>query len=123
MAEQNFIPAELDFELAHIGINQENAEEAAKTVALLSALFGFSSRETSGSFFVNEQFEVMKRPFLGRLGHIGIRTADAAKARSYLESKGIQMNEDTAAYDDTGKLRLVYFQEDIAGFAFHITQK
>ena len=60
---------ELGFELAHIGINQSDAEEGRRTADALCALFGFESRETDGSYFVNEQFEIMKKPFLGELGH------------------------------------------------------
>lgn len=114
---------ELGFTVAHIGINQENVAEAKETVELLGTLFGFSVRETEGSFFVNEQFEIMKMPFLGRLGHVGIRTTDADAARTYLESKGIAFNEETANYGTDGKLRVVYFQNEIAGFAVHIVQK
>lgn len=113
----------LGFEMAHIGINQENVEEAKKTVALLGALFGFESRETDGSFFVNEQFEVMKKPFLGKLGHVAIRTTDPDKARAYLESRGVAFNESTANYGPDGELNTIYFQDDIAGFAFHLVRK
>lgn len=114
---------ELGFEMAHIGINQENAEEAKATVALLSSLFGFTSRETDGSIFVNEQFEVMKKPFLGKLGHVAIRTTDPEKARTYLEGRGVAFNESTANYGPAGELNTIYFQEDIAGFAFHLVRK
>ena len=44
---------ELGFELAHVGINQENAVEAKATADLLCDLFGFSPRETEGSFFTD----------------------------------------------------------------------
>ena len=114
---------DFNFEMAHIGINQENAEEAKKTAALLNALFGFPTRETDGSIFVNEQFEVMKSPFLGKLGHIAIRTDDPEKARKYLEQKGIKFNESTANYGPDGKLNTIYFAEDIAGFAFHLVRR
>ena len=113
---------ELGFSLAHIGINQENEEQAKKTAALLGELFGFETRETAGSVFVNEQFEVMKMPFRGKLGHLAIRTCNAAAAREYLESKGVVFDEASAAYGEDGKLKLIYARDDIAGFAFHITQ-
>ena len=47
------------FEIAHVGINTENAGEAQKTAELLCSLCGFPKRETQGSCFVNEQIEVM----------------------------------------------------------------
>ena len=42
-------PKELNFQLAHLGINQADAEEGAATAALLSSLFGWEVRETPGS--------------------------------------------------------------------------
>lgn len=114
---------ELEFELAHIGINQADAEEGQRTVGILSALFGFPARETDGSWFVNEQFEVLKKPFLGRLGHIAVRTSNATAAKAYLESKGIAFDESTAGYAPDGSLNVIYLKDDIAGFAFHLVQK
>jgi 2-dehydro-3-deoxyphosphogluconate aldolase/(4S)-4-hydroxy-2-oxoglutarate aldolase len=114
---------DLGFELAHIGINQENAAEAEKTAELLCALFGFSARETDGSVFVNEQFEIMKHPFLGKMGHVAIRTSDPDRARAYLEGKGVAFREDTAGYGPDGRLNAIYFRDDIGGFAFHLLRK
>lgn len=114
---------ELGFELAHIGINQSDAAQAKQTVETLCALFGFDSRETDGSFFVNDQFEIMKMPFLGRLGHVAIRTNDTEKAMEYLKGKGIAFDDSTAGRGPDGKVRVIYFAEDIAGFRFHLTQK
>ena len=48
------------FELLHLGINQSGPEEGTATAKLLAELFGFPLRETEGSWFANEQFEVMK---------------------------------------------------------------
>ncbi len=116
-------PKELNFSLAHLGINQADAEEGAATAKLLCALFGWEERETPGSIFVNEQFEVMKMPFRGRLGHIGITTNNVVAAKAWLESQGIVFAEESANYDENGNLKLIYARDDIAGFAFHITQK
>ena len=114
---------ELGFELAHIGINQEDAAEAAITAALFSDLFGFKLRETGGSIFAAEQFEIMKKPFRGRLGHIAIRTADAGAARQYLEARGIVFDESSAVRGSDGSLLIISARDEIAGFAFHLVQK
>ena len=113
---------ELGFELAQIGINQSDAEEG-RTADALCVLFGFESRETDGSYFVNEQFEIMKKPFLGELGHIAIRTTDTERAMAYLREKGIGFDESTAGRGDDGRVRVIYFDRDIAGFRFHLAQK
>lgn len=111
------------FELLHLGINQSGAEEGAATAKLFGELFGFPLRETDGSYFANEQFEIMKKPFRGTLGHFAIGTCDAAGAKKWLESKGIVFDETSAQYDDKGGLKLIYAHTEIAGFAFHLTQK
>lgn len=111
------------FKMGHIGINQSGLAEAQQTAALLSELFGFPLRETEGSIFANEQFEIMKKPFRGRLGHFSILTDDAGAARAYLESKGIVFDESSATYGEDGRLMIVYARDDIAGFAFHLAQK
>lgn len=115
--------SDFGFELLHLGINQSGPEEGAATAKLLADLFGFPLRETDGSWFANEQFEIMKKPFRGTLGHISIGTNNAGEARKWLESKGIEFDESSAAYDENGKLKLVYSNNEIAGFAFHLTQK
>ena len=112
-----------DFELAHVGINHDNAEEAKKTAHVLADLFGFEPRETEGSIFVNEQFELMKRQYLGRLGHIAVRTSHIDEAKKYLEDKGIAFDEDSAGYAPDGQLNVIYFRDDIAGFRFHLTRR
>ncbi|WP_312693849.1 VOC family protein [Caproiciproducens sp.] len=114
---------DLGFEVAHVGINRPDARQAHNTADVLSDLFGFPQRETPGSIFVNNQFEIMKTKFLGECGHIAIRTNDAAKAREYLASKGVEFDEETANYDENGKLATIYMKNDIAGFAVHLLQK
>ena len=113
---------DFNFRLLHVGINSANLEEGRKNAELMADLFGFPMRETDGSWFLNEQFEIMKMPFRGHNGHIAIAVSDAAGARRYLESKGIVFAEESAKYDEDGKLKLIYAETEIAGFAFHLTE-
>lgn len=122
MAEINV--AELGFELAHVGINNVDDAAAKATAQVLCDLFGFACRETAGSYFIgNNEFEIMKKNYLGELGHVAIRTNDIEKAMAYLEGKGIGFDASSAARDDAGSLRAIYFDKDIAGFRFHLAQK
>lgn len=114
---------DLEFEVGHIGINQQDKDTAKNTSDILTDLFGFSQRETSASTFVSEDIEVMHSLFLGKLGHIGIKTKNVTLAKEYLASKGIEFNMETAKYDPDGNLIVIYLKNDIAGFAFHIMQK
>lgn len=111
------------FEIAHVGINTENAGEAQKTAELLCSLFGFPKRETQGSCFVNEQIEVMKSKFRGTNGHIAVGTDDISGAKKYLESKGLAFDDSTENRDENGNLVSVYLKDEIAGFAFHLVQR
>lgn len=116
--EQNF-----GFEVLHIGFNQENEEEAEKSADTLKNLFGFGKRETPASVFSTDRIEIMKKQGAGRLGHVAVGTNDASAAKKYLEGKGVEFDETTAAYLPDGRLKLIYLKNDIAGFAFHLLQK
>ena len=114
---------DFEFKLAHLGINSKDADEGRATAALIEALFGFVCKEGNSSIFCDDQFEVMKKPYLGTNGHFAVTTCDADGARRWLESNGVVFDESTAQYLDNGKLRLIYAKTEIGGFAFHITQR
>ena len=112
---------ELGFTLLHLGINNPDEAAGKQTADTLCALFGFESRETDAAVFVNEQFEVMKGKGRGELGHVAIGTNNVEKAMEYLEGKGIRFEEESIVRNEAGKIRLIYFTEDIAGFRFHLS--
>lgn len=111
------------FELEHIGINQANAEEAAKLADLLSAMFNLTPKHGNKSEFAGPYFECMKTPFLGTNGHIAMRTPDLTAAVEELKGKGYTFNMDTAAYNEDGTIKNVYLDGEFGGFAIHIMQK
>ena len=113
----------LGFELAHIGINAENEREAQMTANLFSSVFGFEYKEGNSSIFTGGVVEVMKTPYLGRLGHIAISTNYLDRAISHLKAKGIAFNPDSVKLDDKGNMVAIYMQEEIGGFAVHLVQK
>lgn len=116
--EQNF-----GFEVLHVGLNQDNAAEAEKTAQTLQMLFGFGKRETPISVFSTDRIEIMKQRGAGTLGHIAVGANDAVAAKKYLETKGVEFDENSAAYLPDGRLKLIYIKQEIAGFAFHLLQK
>lgn len=111
------------FELEHIGINTENATEAEELATLLSSIFNLTPRHGQKSEFAGDYFECMRSPFLGKNGHIAMRTPDLENAVEELKGKGLAFNMDTAAYDDNGKLKNVYLDGEFDGFAIHILNK
>ena len=62
----------------------------------------------------------MKNTFT--LAHIGVNTenAEEALALAELREKGFSFREETAAYDDAGKLKNIYLAGEYGGFAIHI---
>jgi len=113
----------LGFELAHIGINFENESYAAEAAKLLCTIFGLELKPGYPSFFVGSAFECMKASYLGRNGHIGIKTNHIDLAVAHLTARGIRFDESTRKTDAGGALRTIYFADEIEGFAFHLLQK
>jgi len=114
---------EIYFELAHIGLNLKSPEEAQRIAATLSLLFNKQPREGKKSIFVGDSFECMKTPYFGSKGHIGMYTNDLNSAIAKVKSKGFSFREETASYDETGKLSNIYLDGEFCGFAIHIMQK
>lgn len=111
------------FELEHIGINTPNTEEAEKLAQHLSMMFNLEPRHGQKSEFGGPYFECMKAPFLGKNGHIAMRTPDLTKAVEELKEKGFSFKIDTAAYNEDGSLKNIYLDGEYGGFAIHIMQK
>lgn len=108
----------LDLKIKHVGINCDG--EAEDVAQKLCALFGVSPDDRGGAIFAGSLFEVLKKPYLGRHGHIAVGTASPERARAYLERAGFEFDEETATYDDRGRLKVVYAKGEIGGFAFHL---
>jgi len=107
----------LGFELAHLGINEKNADNAMKSAKSFYELFDFVTKEGKSSIFAGTGFEIMKKGFLGKNG-----TNNIGRAISYLGRKGVSIVEDTKKEKD-GRLKAVYIDREISGFAIHLVQK
>ncbi|MCM1569741.1 MAG: bifunctional 4-hydroxy-2-oxoglutarate aldolase/2-dehydro-3-deoxy-phosphogluconate aldolase [Roseburia sp.] len=114
----------LGFELAHVGINAENEEEAVKEANRLAFLFGMPAKEGNSSVFAGTAVEVMKEPYLGRCGHFAIRTNYMDRAVNYMKTVlGVSFREESAKRDAKGNLKAIYLAEEIGGFAVHLVQR
>ncbi len=114
----------LGFELAHVGINAENEEEALKAANRFAFLFGMPAKAGNSSVFAGSAVEVMKTPYLGKYGHIAIKTNYIDRAVNYMENVlGASFNAESAKYDAKGALKAIYLDEEIGGFAVHLVQK
>lgn len=61
----------------------------------------------------------MYEPFFHSAGHVAIGTVDATRAYHYLKRRGA-IYEDTASYDQNGKIIAAYMKENFGGFALHL---
>lgn len=113
----------MGFELAHIGINAENESEAMDIAKAFSSFFAMPIKAGNSSIFSGTAVEVMKQPYLGKNGHIAMKTNSVRRAVSYLTRKGFGMDESTAKYDAKGNMIAIYGKKEIGGFAVHLLQK
>lgn len=120
---QEAIRTMLGFELAHVGINTDNAEQAVKVAKQFELLFGFAVKDGNSSAFAGTAVEVMKGAGYGKNGHIAIATNSVKRARASLESRGFAFNDDSLKLDAKGNVLAIYLQDEIAGFAVHLVQK
>ena len=119
-------PAELfGLRLAHVGVNTTSPEEAAVTADAFCTLLGIPRGEEPFpvSSFSGSLVEVMNNGGRGEKGHIGLHVDDIDAAQAWYEERGVEFNEAsrTLCPDGSGRTYLIYFKEEIAGFAIHLT--
>lgn len=112
----------LGFELGHVGINCGNDAEADSCAGAFEAMFGFGKNDIGAAVFAGTAIEAMKGGGRGQKGHIAIKTNSVMRAKNYLELMGFTFDESSAKYTGN-KLTLIYFSEEVHGFAIHLTQK
>ena len=113
----------LGFEMRHIGINTENADEAMRAAERLSVLFGLPVKEGRSSIFAGKEYELMKAPGRGKNGHIAVACNSLERAEAFLRNFGVSFIDETRAFNAKGQESVVYLAEEIGGFAFHLVRK
>jgi 2-dehydro-3-deoxyphosphogluconate aldolase / (4S)-4-hydroxy-2-oxoglutarate aldolase len=107
----------------HIGINSENSQQAIDTARTFSSIFGFEVNRGKDSTFAGSSIEIMNdHGGRGKHGHIAVLTEDIHRARTLLEDRGIGFDPDSAKYDESGNMIVLYMKYEIAGFAIHLLQ-
>lgn len=112
----------LGFELAHIGINSSDDNEAENTAKKFAEVFGFEYKPGNSSIFAGNGIEVNKSIGIGAMGHIAIRTNNIERAIYYLEKKGFSVDLNTAK-EKNKKMIAVYLKDEIGAFGIHLLQK
>lgn len=107
-----------NFGLGHVGINSQDSVVAGGVSAILEGL-GFRLRDTEMSTFAGGVFEVMKTNYRGRHGHLALTCTSVERALVYLERSGFSVDASTARMED-GRIKAVYLNEELGGFAVHL---
>ena len=112
----------LGFEVAHIGINQNSDAESISLAHVFNNAFNFPIKEGNSSNFVSDAIEITKSSFLGKNGHIAVRTNNITRAIVFLKRKGFEVDMSTVKEKD-GRITAVYLKDEFGGFAVHLLQK
>ena len=113
----------LGFELAHIGINHANEEEAIAAAKRFGALFRMPVNPTNSAVFTGTGIENRKAPFHGAKGHIGFFTRSVRRALAYYRKSGVAIMEDSIRKTADGTPESFYLAEEIGGFAVHVMKR
>ena len=114
----------LGFEIAHVGVNTASEADAIKAAERFGFIFGMPVKNGNSSVFAGSAVEFMKEPYLGKNGHIAIRTNYIERAVNYLSTVlGVEFDESSAKRDAKGALKAIYMKEEIGGFAVHLVNK
>ena len=112
----------MGFEVAHIGINCQNAEDSMAVCEQLNKAFDFETKTGNSSTFSSSAIEVMKSMYLGKNGHIAVRTNSITVAVAELEKRGFVVDPETAKFKGD-RMTAVYLKDEFGGFAVHLLQK
>lgn len=112
----------LGFEVGHIGVNAADGDASMEVCRQLNSAFGFETKEGNSSNFASPSVEVMKSMYLGKNGHIAIRTNSIPRAAAELAKHGFAVDESTAKFKGD-KMTAVYLKQEFGGFAVHLLQK
>lgn len=119
---QEAVQTMLGFRLAHVGINCADPTEAQSVADNFENIFGFTANENPGSIFSAGYIESLKTPYLGTNGHIAIAVNSVERAKTYLTRKGVSFNEESAVYMEDGRIKAIYMEKEIGGFAIHLVR-
>ncbi len=112
----------LGFEVAHIGINCESADESMAVCEKLNKAFSLGIKQGNSSNFASSGIEVVKSMYKGKNGHIAIKTNSIPAAICELERNGFAVDMSTAKYKGED-ITAVYLTDEFGGFAVHLLQK
>ena len=109
--------------LDHIGLNAANKGDALVLAQAFCQLLGCPVEEKPASVYAGPSVEVMAGGGRGEKGHLGFVTPNLAQTMAEFKARGIAFDETSGKYTSDGKLRLIYLQGELGGFAIHLMEK
>jgi len=106
--------------LKHVGVNEKDEASAMTTAGAFSDVLLSAVKAGNSSIFAGSAVEVMKKPYLGTNGHIGLGVNSIPRALAYLADRGIEADMETAKVDEKGNIKAVYLKGEVGGFAIHL---
>lgn len=113
----------LGFDLAHVVINCENAEQAERYSGRVEAIFGLEQTDAGATFSNADILHFTKQKSYGKNGQVAICSNFIDRAVFYLKQAGRQFIEESARYDEKNKLVSIYLDNIIGGFAIKLVRK
>lgn len=111
-----------NFNLGHIGINQTSEDSAISAATQIANIFDLKTVNLNKSIYVEGGFEILKQAHHGNNGHICLTTATLERAYEYLSNKNVKFREDTRLCDKNGRLKSIFLEQEVGGFAFQLLE-
>ena len=113
----------LGFDLAHLVINCDNAEQADRDSSKIESIFGLKKTDAGLSVANADILHFMKQRSYGKNGQIAICTNFIDRAVFYLKEAKKEFIDESARFDADGNLSSIYLDNIIGGFAFKLVRK
>ena len=113
----------LGFDLAHVVINCENAEQAERDSSKIESLFGLKKTDAGASIANADILHFMKSRSYGKNGQIAICSNFIDRAVFYLKESRKEFIDESARFDGEGNLTSVFLDNIIGGFAIKLVRK
>lgn len=111
----------LGLRLSHIGINSQYNDNSTDTVqAFTDLLFLPESQEANKSLCAVSVIGVLNQQNHDSRGYISFTCHNVQRAKGYLEFVGIELNAQSAIYDNRGALSAINLKSDIERYTIHL---
>lgn len=111
----------LNIRLLHVGVNCGSGGVMKNAAGMLEKFLSFGQDvRGDAAIFSGGCLELLSGTGRGKNGHIALAVNSVDRAVYHLGRRGAEFDMSSAGYDSDGSLKVIYFKEEIAGFAYHL---